>query len=152
MFILYLQKVYHRCDYIIAYICKKTIINSLFIISSIPCIFCFPDALVRGKHSAWMSTHHRAEARTHYTQKNGAPKPSSGRKGDRDSGGRSPRDFQFARILLLRALLQSPTAPAPSRREPFVSLPHKNNTTKEKSLVVFVFSPLRMQRRMSVLF
>ena len=111
--------------------------------------FCFPDARVRGKHSAWMSTHDRAEARTHYTQKNGAPKPSSGRKGDRDSGGRSPRDFQFARILLLRALLQSPTAPAPSRREPFVSLPHKNNTAKEKSLVVLVISPLRMQRRPS---
>ena len=74
-------------------------------------------------------------------------KPPSEREGDRDSGGRSPRDFQFARILLLRALLQSPTAPAPSRRAPFVSLPHKNNTAKEKSLVVLVISPLRMQRR-----
>ena len=75
MFISYLQKVYHRCDYIIAYICKKTIINSLFIISSIPCIFCFPDALVRGKHSAWTSTaRNKADARTHYPQRNGAYK------------------------------------------------------------------------------
>ncbi len=62
------------------------------------------------------------------------------------SGGRSTRDFQFARILLLRALPQSPTAPAPSRREPLCKPVSTKNTTKEKSLVVFVFSPLRMQR------
>ena len=41
--------------------------------------FRFPDACVRGKHSAWQSSHHRAEARTHYPQKHGAQKPSSGR-------------------------------------------------------------------------
>ena len=45
-------------------------------------------------------------------------KPSSGRKGDRDSGGRSPRDFGFMLASLSRNLPQSPTAPAPSRREP----------------------------------
>ena len=45
-------------------------------------IFRFPDARVWGKHSAWQSTHHRVEYRTHYTQKHGAQKPSSGRKGD----------------------------------------------------------------------
>ena len=104
-------------------------------------IFRFPDACVWGKHSSWQSTHHRAEARTHYPQKHGAQKPSSGRKGDRDSGGRSPRDFQLAWILLSRALPQSFATqnPAPSRREPFISSLRQKNTTKEKSLVVFVF-------------
>ena len=68
------------------------------------------------------------------------------------SGGRSPRDFQLAWILLSRALPQSPTATAPSRREPFISSLRQKNTTKEIYLVVFVFSPLKMQRRSSVLF
>ena len=86
-------------------------------------VFAFPDVCVWGKHSAWMSTTpHRAEARTHHPQRNSAQKPSSGRKGDRDRGGRSLRSFQ------------------------------RKNTTKENSLVVFVFSPLRMQRRGSALF
>ena len=44
--------------------------------------------------------------------------PSSERKGDRVSGGRSLRDFRVVSTFLLRALPQSPTAPAPSRREP----------------------------------
>ena len=47
-------------------------------------IFRFPDACVWGKHSAWQSKHLRAEARTHYPQKHGAQKPSSGRKGDHE--------------------------------------------------------------------
>ena len=47
-------------------------------------IFRFPDACVWGKHSAWLSMHHRAEARTHYTQRNDSQKPSSGRKGDHE--------------------------------------------------------------------
>ena len=63
-------------------------------------IFRFPDACVWGKHSAWTSTakwrrpsrtvpaltlgQYRAEARTHYPQKHGAQKPSSGRKGDHE--------------------------------------------------------------------
>ncbi len=37
------------------------------------------------------------------------------------SGGRSLRDFAFNLTSLLRALLQSPSAPAPSRREPSLS-------------------------------
>ena len=117
-------------------------------------IFRFPDAGVRGKHSAWQSAHSRAEARTHYTQRNGTQKPSSGRKGYRDSGGRSPRDFQLAWILLSRALPQSFAAqnPAPSRREPFISYCQQKNTTKENSLMVFVFSPLKLQRRKTVPF
>ena len=43
-------------------------------------IFRFPDACVWSKHSAWTSTHHRAEARTHYPQRNGAYKAPSGRE------------------------------------------------------------------------
>ena len=58
-------------------------------------IFRFPNACVRGKHSAWMSTHRRAEARTHYPQRNGTQKPPSEREGDRDSGGRSLRALEF---------------------------------------------------------
>ena len=49
------------------------------------------------------------------------------------SGGRSPRDLQFARILLSRALPQSFAMqnPAPSRREPFVSFQqHKHHQRK----------------------
>ena len=50
---------------------------------------------------------------------NGAnEKPPSEREGDRVSGGRSLRDFEFGLTLLSRILPQSPTAPAPSRREP----------------------------------
>ena len=115
--------------------------------------FYFPDACVWGKHSAWQSTHHRAEAQTHYPQKHGAQKPSSGRKGDRDSGGRSPRDFQLAWILLSRVLPQSFATqnPAPSRREPLCKPVSTKNTTKEISLVVFVFSPLKMHNRDSPL-
>ena len=55
----------------------------------------------QGKHSAWQSTaQNRAEARTHHPQRNSAQKPSSGRKGDRDSGGRSLRNFKFARFIV----------------------------------------------------
>ena len=124
----------------------------VFLIKQHLFFYTFPTPGVRGKHSAWQSTHDRAEARTHYLQRNSARKPSSGRKGDRDSGGRSTRDFQFARILLLRALPQSPTAPAPSRREPFISSLQHKNTTKENSLVVFVFSPLKMHSRVQLPF
>ena len=150
---------------------KRLFANSVLELVSESRIFCrtrqghyffrFPDACVWGKHSAWMSTaiwrrpprtvpaltlgQYRAEARTHYLQRNSARKPSSGRKGDRDSGGRSTRDFQVARILLLRALPQSPThLPLGGR---LGKLSPTKNTTKEISLVVFVFSPLRMQRR-----
>ena len=48
----------------------------------------------------------------------GNKKPPSEREGDRVSGGRSLRDFRFEFTSLYRALPQSPTAPAPSRREP----------------------------------
>ena len=67
----HLQNSFHQCNCIIAHICEKTIINSLFQIQAILELhfFRFPDARVRGKHSAWLSTHHRAEARTHYPQK-----------------------------------------------------------------------------------
>ena len=41
--------------------------------------FRFSNACVSGKHSAWQSTHDRAEARTHYTQRDDTQKPSSGR-------------------------------------------------------------------------
>ena len=44
--------------------------------------------------------------------------PPSEREGDRDSGGRSLRDFSFALTSLQRALLQSASLTAPSRREP----------------------------------
>ena len=55
----------------------------------------------QGKHSAWQSTaQNRAEARTHHPQRNSAQKPSSGRKGDRDSGGRSLRTVKFARFIV----------------------------------------------------
>ena len=106
---------------------KKQLSNSCLRLNQ--CLFfAFPNVCVRGKHSAWQSTHRRAEARTRYPKRNSARKPSSGRKGDRDSGGRSTRNFQFARILLSRALPQSPTAPAPSQREPFISsLQHKKH-------------------------
>ena len=62
----------------------------------------FPDTRVRGKHSAWQSTApNRAEARIHHPQKNGSQKPSYGRKGDRDSGGRSLRNFKVrARFIV----------------------------------------------------
>ena len=99
---------------------KKQLSNSCLRLNQ--CLFfAFPDARVWGKHSAWQSTaQNQAEARTHYTQGKSVQKPPSEREGDRDSGGRSLRDFQFARILLSRALPQSPSAPAPSRREPLV--------------------------------
>ena len=45
-------------------------------------------------------------------------KPPSEREGDRVSGGRSLRDFEFRITSTRRALPQSPTATAPSRREP----------------------------------
>ena len=101
----------------------------------------------RGKHSAWQSTHHRADARTHYPQRNSAQKPSSGRKGDHEvvEGARvtfSLREFYCHALSLSRL-----TATAPSRREPFAYSHRQKNTTKEKSLVVFVFSPLKLQRR-----
>ena len=48
--------------------------------------------------------------------------------------------------------LQTLRLPAPSRREPLCKPVSTKNTTKEISLVVFVFSPLRMQRRISALF
>ena len=72
-----------------------------------------------------------------------------GKLGGPRSGGRSPRDLQFARILLSRALPQSFATqnPAPSRREPFISSLRQKNTTKEIFLVVFVFSPLKMHSR-----
>ena len=40
-------------------------------------------------------------------------KPPFEREGDRVSGGRSLRDFEFGLTLLSRILPQSPTAPAP---------------------------------------
>ena len=46
------------------------------------------------------------------------PKPPSEREGDRDSGGRSLRNFNIRNCCFLRILPQSPSAPAPSRREP----------------------------------
>ena len=49
-----------------------------------------------------------------------AKKPPSEREGDRDSGGRSLRDFSFALTSLQRALPQSASLTAPSRREPMV--------------------------------
>ena len=101
---------------------------------SLDCIFSlFPDACVWGKHSAWQSAHHRAEARTHYPQKHGAQKPSSGRKGDQEvvEGARvtfSLREFYCHALSLsqptysasLRGKFASQTLllPAPSRREP----------------------------------
>ena len=45
-------------------------------------------------------------------------KPPSEREGDRVSGGRSLRDFEFRITSTRRALPQSPTATAPSRMEP----------------------------------
>ena len=52
--------------------------------STLGWISVFPDAFVCGKHSAWLSMHRRAEARTHYPQRNSAQKPPSGRKGDHE--------------------------------------------------------------------
>ena len=50
---------------------------------------------------------------------NGANKePPSEREGDRVSGGRSLRDFEFRSISLPRTLPQSASLTAPSRREP----------------------------------
>ena len=46
------------------------------------------------------------------------PKPPSEMEGDRDSGGRSLRNFNIRNCCFLRILPQSPSAPAPSRREP----------------------------------
>ena len=69
-------------------------------------IFRFPDARVRGKHSARQSTRDRAEARTHYPQRNGTQKHSSEREGDRDSGGRSLRDFG---VLISFIVTRSPS-------------------------------------------
>ena len=76
-------------------------------------IFCFSDARVWGKHSTWQSTHHRAEARTHYPQKHGAQKPSSGRKGDHEvvEGARvtfSLREFYCHALSLSRLRRQLP--------------------------------------------
>ena len=76
-------------------------------------IFRFPDARVWGKHSTWQSTHHRAEARTHYLQKHGAQKPSSGRKGDHEvvEGARvtfSLREFYCHALSLSRLRRQLP--------------------------------------------
>ena len=73
-------------------------------------IFRIPDARVWGNHSARMSTHDRAEARTHYPQKHGAQKPSSGRKGDHEvvEGARvtfSLREF-YCHALSLSLLLR----------------------------------------------
>ena len=75
--------------------------------------FRFPDACVWGKHSAWQSTHHRAEARTHSPQKHGAQKPSSGRKGDHEvvEGARvtfSLREFYCHALSLSRLRRQLP--------------------------------------------
>ena len=66
------------------------------------------------------------------------------------SGGRSLRDFEFNLTSLLRALPQSPSAPAPSRREPFFShssayinkIP-TNRLIGLWELFVDAFSPLR---------
>ena len=73
--------------------------------------FFLSNVCLWGKHSAWMSTakwrrpsrtvpaltlgQYRAEARTHYPQRNGTQKPPSEREGDRDSGGRSLRALEF---------------------------------------------------------
>ena len=85
----------------------------------------FPDARVWGKHSAWMSTApNRAEARTHYPQRNGAhiSLPPGGRwHAKRD--GRSLRDFKFSQFSWYRALPHPTSSGAPSRREPFRIVP-----------------------------
>ena len=91
--------------------------------------FHFPDARVWGKHSAWTSTakwrrpsrtvlaltlgQYRAEARTHYTQRNDSQKPSSGRKGDHEvvEGARvtfSLREFYCHALSLSRLRRQLP--------------------------------------------
>ena len=86
---------------IIAHCCLKTITHSERNFLTLVELIYFPDTRVRGKHSAWQSTApNRAEARIHHPQKNGSQKPSSGRKGDRDSGGRSLRKFKFARFIV----------------------------------------------------
>jgi len=103
----------------------------------------FPDARVWGKHSAWMSSRSRAEARTHHPQRNDAQKPSSGRKGDHEV-------VEGARVTLSLHKLISTRSPSPDSvgsslpEGAFRKFPPIENTTKEKSLVVFVFSPLKM--------
>ena len=47
------------------------------------CIESF-DSNSEFKGGEFKSANHRAEARAHYTQENGAQKPSSGRKGDHE--------------------------------------------------------------------
>ena len=108
------------------YIQNRTVYYQLVVlITKQHLFFCYPDACVRGKHSAWMSAApNRADARTHYQQRNGAHKslPPGGRwhavgvprsewnelwgfAALRD--GRRPRDFRFSQLSLYRTLPQS---------------------------------------------
>ena len=86
---------------------------------------CFPNACVRVKHSAWISTApNRADARTHYQQKKGLQKslPPRGRgTAIAVEGACVPwnLDWPHNNALSLSRL----TAPAPSRREPFRIVP-----------------------------
>ena len=94
-----------------AYYCNGRCFKSK---QSLDCIFFrFPDTCVWGKHSAWTSTHHRAEARTHYTQRNGTQKPPSEREGDHEvvEGARvtfSLREFYCHALSLSRLRRQLP--------------------------------------------
>ena len=97
----------------------------------------------RCKHSAWMSTApNRADARTHYQQRNGAhiSLPPGGRwHAKRD--GRSPRNFMFSLALSQRALPHPTWSGAPSWREPFRIIPPIEKHHQRRSLGgVCVFS------------
>ena len=86
-------------------------------------------------------------------------KPPSEREGDRVSGGRSLRNFEFSLASLSRPLPQSAALTAPSRREPsFVHSSAYINKVPTNLLIglwelfVDVFSPLRTTEKATLCF